>query len=175
MISQTAEYALRAVMVLGSSLGQPLTSHQLAERTRVPPDYLSKVLQALGRAGFVESSRGLGGGYTLVHSLDQISILDVIRAVDPVKWRMPPSDGTEDLTSKLLHLLQQRLDEGRVMVENLLGGTTIGGLIAETNRRRGDAEQTCNLLIAPPAGAPPGRLVQLGGLPGPKGSNQSED
>jgi len=51
MISRTAEYALRAVIVLGSSPGSPLTTQQIAARTRVPSGYLSKVLQALGRAG----------------------------------------------------------------------------------------------------------------------------
>ena len=61
MISRTAEYALRAVVVLGSSPGGPLTTHQIAEQTRVPSGYLSKVLQALGRAGLVEAERGLRG------------------------------------------------------------------------------------------------------------------
>ena len=49
MFSQTAEYALRAVVSLADSDGRPLTTQQLAETTQVPLDYLSKVMQALGR------------------------------------------------------------------------------------------------------------------------------
>ena len=65
MISQTAEYALRAVVILGSQSGRPMTTHDVARVSRVPVDYLSKVLQALGRAGLVEARRGLRGGYVL--------------------------------------------------------------------------------------------------------------
>ena len=53
MISQTAEYALCAVVVLGSQPGRPMTTQDVARVSRVPGDYLSKVLQALGRAGLV--------------------------------------------------------------------------------------------------------------------------
>ena len=63
LLSQTAEYALRAVVSMGTSLGQPLTTQVIAEKTRVPAGYLSKVLQALCKVGIVESHRGLRGGY----------------------------------------------------------------------------------------------------------------
>ena len=85
MISQTAEYALRAIVMLGSNPGSPRTTQQIAEETRVPCGYLSKVLQALGRAGLVEGQRGLYGGFVMSRSLDELTILDVINAVDPLK------------------------------------------------------------------------------------------
>src|SRR5688572_19877331 len=85
MVSQTAEYALRAVVCLGSQADTPMTTQQIADATRVPAGYLSKVLQALGRAGLVHSQRGLHGGFTLGRPMDQLSVLDVINAVDPLK------------------------------------------------------------------------------------------
>ena len=59
MISQTAEYALRSVVFLGSQVGQPVTTQRIAVATQVPVGYLSKVLQGLGKAGLVDAQRGL--------------------------------------------------------------------------------------------------------------------
>ena len=53
MFSQTVEYALRAMVVLASRPRLPLTSYSIAVDSRVPPDYLIKVLQSLARSGFV--------------------------------------------------------------------------------------------------------------------------
>ena len=85
MISQTAEYALRAVVVLGSQPDRPMTTQEIARVSRVPGGYLSKVLQSLGRAGLVEARRGLRGGYVLSKPLDQLTVYDVVNAVDPLK------------------------------------------------------------------------------------------
>jgi Rrf2 family protein len=129
MISRTAEYALRAALVLGSNSRSPLTTQQIAERTRVPSGYLSKVLQALGRAGLVEAYRGLYGGFVLSRSLDELTILDVINAVDPLERikRCPLGIAAHGTRLCSLH---QRLDQGIAQLEALFGGTTIGELVA---------------------------------------------
>ena len=85
MISQTAEYALRAVVLLGSQPGRPMTTQEVARLSQVPAGYLSKVLQSLGRSGLVEARRGLGGGYVLTRPLEQLTVYDVVHAVDPLK------------------------------------------------------------------------------------------
>jgi Rrf2 family protein len=135
VISQTAEYALRAVVVLGSSPETPMTTRQVADRTRVPSGYLSKVLQALGRAGLVEAQRGLGGGFTLTRPLDELTILDVINAVDPLRRieRCPLGIAAH---GQRLCPLHQRLDQGIALAESLFGDTTIGQLLSEPNPSR---------------------------------------
>ena len=80
MFSQTAEYALRAVVWLANNDDAPMTTNQIAKATQVPPDYLSKVLWALGRSGLVHAQRGKNGGFTLTRPADELSILDVINA-----------------------------------------------------------------------------------------------
>jgi Rrf2 family protein len=130
MISRTAEYALRAVVVLGSSSGSPLATQQIAARTRVPAGYLSKVLQALGRAGLVEAQRGLRGGFVLARSLDELTILDVINAVDPQK-RIDCCPLGLAAHGRRLCPLHRWLDQGMAQLEVLFGGTTIGQLLAE--------------------------------------------
>ncbi len=84
MISQTAEYALRAVVFLAMNSGKAHTNHQISTTTKVPAAYLSKVLQSLVKAQLVHSQRGLGGGFVLVKPPEAISILEVINAVDPI-------------------------------------------------------------------------------------------
>jgi Rrf2 family transcriptional regulator, nitric oxide-sensitive transcriptional repressor len=145
MISQTAEYALRAVVVLGSSPGSPLTTQQIAARTRVPAGYLSKVLQALGRAGLVEAQRGLRGGFVLARSLDELTLLDVINAVDPLERieRCPLGIAAHGPRLCALH---RRLDQGMAQLEALFGGTTIGQLLAEENLEQNPSQPLCEMV-----------------------------
>lgn len=84
MLSQTAEYALRAVVALAAHPDTPFTTKRLAEETQVPSHYLSKVLQALARGELVRSQRGLHGGFVLARPAAEITLLDVINAVDPI-------------------------------------------------------------------------------------------
>ena len=84
MISQTAEYGLRAVVALAKET-KPIVTEQLAEITQVPQDYLYKVLQQLSRSGIVRSQRGLHGGYRLAVSPGKVTLLEVLKAVDPPK------------------------------------------------------------------------------------------
>jgi Rrf2 family protein len=149
MISRTAEYALRAVMVLGSSPASPRTTQQIAEQTRVPFGYLSKVLQALGRAGLVEAQRGLYGGFVLSRSLDELTILDVINAVDPLERidRCPLGIAAHGHRLCALH---QRLDQGIAQLEALFGATTIGELLAEEDPSRPLCQKAAHGTSGPP-------------------------
>ena len=85
MFSQTVEYALRAVVHLAvkSPIGQ--TTEEIAKATRVPQAYLSKVLQNLVQTGIVRSQRGIGGGMSLVKTPGELTILEVVNAVDPIQ------------------------------------------------------------------------------------------
>src|SRR3954469_13984703 len=85
MISQTAEYALRAAVYLASQADESRTVQQIADVTRVPAGYLSKVMQGLSRAGVVQSQRGLGGGLQLAVAPGRLTIYDIVQAVDPLR------------------------------------------------------------------------------------------
>jgi len=130
MISQTAEYALRAIVTLGSSPDWPVTTKQIAAGTKVPGGYLSKVLQALGKAGLVEAQRGLHGGFILARPLNQVTVLDVINAVDPLKRIDRCPLGRKSHRQRMCSL-HRRLDEGIALVEGLFAQTTIAQLIGE--------------------------------------------
>ncbi len=131
MISQTAEYALRAVVFLASHDGRPMTASHIAEGTRVPASYLSKVLQALGRAEIVRSQRGLHGGFILARSPDRLNVLEVINAVDPFKRIRACPLGVRAHGERLCPL-HRRLDEAIALVECTLRAYTIRDLLSET-------------------------------------------
>src|SRR5215470_15737599 len=84
-LSQTAEYALRAIVWLAEHPGDPQTTQQIAAGCRMPASYLSKVLQPLAKAGMISAQRGLGGGHVLERRTDSITLLDVVNAVEPVQ------------------------------------------------------------------------------------------
>ena len=128
MISQTAEYALRAVVVLGSRSGHPMTTQEVARVSRVPVGYLSKVLQALGKAGLVEARRGLRGGYVLCRALGELTVFDVVQAVDPLK-RIHACPLRLSAHASQLCSLHQRLDEAVAMLESYFKQTTIASLL----------------------------------------------
>ena len=135
MSSLTAEYALRAVVLLGANLGSPRTTQQIAEQTRVPSGYLSKVLQALGRAGVVESQRGLNGGFVLARPPNDLTVLDVINAVDPLERIARCPLGIGEHADRLCPL-HRRLDQGIAEMEAIYRETTIAQLFADQDMSR---------------------------------------
>lgn len=83
MLSQTADYALRAAAAIATQHPTAPTHDQLAAATNIPPQYLYKVLQILARAGILRAARGRNGGYALARPPYTITWLDVLRAASP--------------------------------------------------------------------------------------------
>lgn len=132
MFSQTVEYALRIAVWLATQGGEPRTTRQIAEATRIPAGYLSKVLQNLGRSRIVDGQRGLGGGFTLAVAPDELTPLDIINAVDPIK-RIKRCPLRLKSHSSGLCPLHHRLDEAMALIEKGLGETKISDLIEGTS------------------------------------------
>ena len=133
MFSQTVEYALRAVVHLASEAPAPLTTEQIAAKTLVPRAYLSKVLQSLGRAGLVHSQRGMGGGMTLTREPDQMTILDVVNAVEPIQRIRTCPLGLAAHGVRLCPL-HRRVDDALAMVEEAFAKSTLAELLREPNQ-----------------------------------------
>ena len=133
MFSQTVEYALRAAVHLASQSPAARTTDQIAKATRVPRAYLSKVVQGLARAGVVHSTRGIGGGVSLTKSPAEITILEIVNAVEPIQRIRTCPLG---IAPHGVHLcpLHARLDQALASVEKAFGGTTLGELLAEPTR-----------------------------------------
>ncbi len=76
-----ADYAVRAAVEL-AAVGDMITADQIAQAQGIPVNFLENILRDLRRAGIVESRRGQAGGYLLARPAEEISIADVIRAVE---------------------------------------------------------------------------------------------
>jgi Rrf2 family protein len=82
-LSKKADYALMAVKhLVQRSDGGAASAREIAEQYAIPVELLAKVLQRLTRAGLLASSQGTRGGYSLAQPSTQISVADVIQAVD---------------------------------------------------------------------------------------------
>ncbi|HEV2388892.1 MAG TPA: Rrf2 family transcriptional regulator [Candidatus Acidoferrales bacterium] len=81
-ISAKGEYAAKAVLHLSMNYPQVVTIHEVAASHRIPLKYLEQILLALRKAGLLESRRGVHGGYTLARPPAEISVGEVLRAVD---------------------------------------------------------------------------------------------
>jgi len=127
ILSQTAEYALRAMACLAVEPDTPQTTQQIAEATKVPAGYLSKVLQALGRAGLVNSRRGIGGGFTVARPPNEITALVVIDSVDPIRPMGECPLGNEAHKNHRCALHRQ-LDEATALVQEKLAAHSIADL-----------------------------------------------
>jgi Rrf2 family protein len=130
MFSQTVEYALRAVVHLADQAPMGRTTNQIAEATRVPKAYLSKVLQSLVRGQIVHSQRGLGGGMTLTRAPADLTILEVVNAVEPIARIRHCPLGLTGHGARLCPL-HRRLDSALAMVEEAFGNTTLAEVLAE--------------------------------------------
>jgi Rrf2 family protein len=81
-ISAKADYAVRALAELAAHGGGPVKGERLAGSQNIPPKFLENILSELRHAGLLYSQRGAEGGYWLARGADQITLADVIRAVD---------------------------------------------------------------------------------------------
>ncbi len=127
MISQTADYALRAVIYL-AEVGEAQTIQQIANVTKVPAGYLSKVMQQLVRAGIVGSQRGLGGGFHLKIPAVDLSVYTVITAVDPLP-RITSCPLSLEAHREHLCEMHRKLDEAMAYVEKQFRETTIAQVL----------------------------------------------
>ncbi|MDE3195153.1 MAG: Rrf2 family transcriptional regulator [Acidobacteriota bacterium] len=131
MLSQTAEYALRAMVSLATAMGKPRTAHELAADSKVPLDYLSKVLNSLARAGVISSQRGRGGGFQTVRPASQLTVLEVVSAVDPIKRIKACPLGLKAHRAQLCPL-HRKLDDAARSVEEAFAAATIQSLVGES-------------------------------------------
>jgi Rrf2 family protein len=81
-LSARVDYAIRAAAELAAAGGGPVTADRLAAAQLIPAKFLEEILTQLKRSGLVRSQRGPAGGYWLARPADEITMADVIRAVD---------------------------------------------------------------------------------------------
>ena len=82
-VTHKIDYGLRILLALGCETNRKLTSVELAEITEVPRQFALKIAQRLTLAGMIKAKRGVKGGLELARPPAAITLLDVIRTVEP--------------------------------------------------------------------------------------------
>ncbi|HEX2273817.1 MAG TPA: Rrf2 family transcriptional regulator [Acidimicrobiales bacterium] len=151
-VSTRGDYASRALLSLAlhADEGGPTSVRDIAERTGLPQPYLEQILLALKGAGLVRSKRGVGGGYVLARSPADITLGQIVSAVDgPIvagDFGEPHQNGACDHEGQCV-LLSVWADVGEHMRQHL-DSFTLADMLA---RARGPAPET------EPAAASPSR------------------
>lgn len=81
-ITRQADYAVRAVLYLTRQGDERVATSTIAEEQHIPPSFLAKIISQLSIAGLLHTSRGARGGVTLARESKDITLLEVIEAID---------------------------------------------------------------------------------------------
>jgi len=142
MFSQTVEYALRAMACLATHPERQFCpAPSIADVAKIPASYLSKVLKHLVDAGLLRGQRGPGGGFMLRKAAAEITIWDVVDAVDPIQ-RI--STCPLDLGAHMTNLcpLHRKLDNVLAQLEKTFKETTL----AEMMNQPGSPQPLCDFV-----------------------------
>jgi len=129
LLSVTADYALRAMLVLAKDTTRPLRAYEVADRIGAPRNYTAKTLNSLARAGLLTSLRGPTGGFLLAISPDSITVAEIAavfdgrRAIDRCLLHDRPCDPTQPCSA------HDRWAEVPRAARKALATTTIADLI----------------------------------------------
>ena len=149
MFTQTTEYALRAMACLALTPGELVPTATVAKVTKVPPNYLAKVLQQLAGADLIGGRRGVGGGYKLARPASAIKLMDVLRAMGAVERIRTCPLGLSNHGPNLCPL-HRKEDEAAAAVISVFEGTTLEDLLNDpkSNKPLCDAETTAKLTVS---------------------------
>jgi Rrf2 family protein len=132
MLTKTGLHAVRAVVELATlPAGTFAGAADVADRIGAPPNYLSKVLKTLARAGVVRSQRGLGGGFCLARPAKAVSLLDVVEPLEHVSRWTGCILGRPECSDVDPCPIHDRWKAVRGQYLRMLGSTTIADLVAK--------------------------------------------
>ncbi len=131
-LTRAASYAIHALVYMAhqKEKDKPVASHHIAKARRIPERFLLKVLKPLVSSRVLLSIKGPNGGYRLAKPANQITLLEVLEAVDgPIRGQCPlaidESNGT--LNRKLEAICKQSADQVRKQLDKVHVSDLVGG------------------------------------------------
>jgi Rrf2 family protein len=134
-LTRASSYALHAVayMAQQKNSDKPVASHKIAQERGIPERFLLKVLKPLVSARVLMSIKGPNGGYKLARPPSDITVLEIVEAVDgPIRGQAPPPEKedkkrfphykpelSESIYNKLEHLCRQTAEQVRKQIERV--------------------------------------------------------
>ena len=133
-LNRTAEYGIEGLIVLARAGRERSTMlREVSRATSISETFLSKIFQKLVRSGLIRSRRGFRGGFLLARPASQITLREVIEALQgPISFPVPRWEGSASRVSDRAGrgLLQQVLESAQARVRGVLEETTVADLIA---------------------------------------------
>jgi len=130
-LSSKARYAIEAMFELALHPDAPVTLASIAEGQRISQSYMEQLFMRLRRGGLIEGARGPGGGYRLGKDADDISIADIIKAVDDSGARTNNKGAASDAPSTLIW------NDLSGRIHDFLNSVTLGQVVSDF--QQGDA------------------------------------
>ena len=128
-LSKKADYGLIALRHLAKHAEASISAREIAAQYQIPAELLAKVLQKLARKGLLVSQQGTNGGYVLARDPSQISIVDVVEALEgPIS--ITPCERGEDCQQMSNCSVRDPLLKIKAKVVRVLGDTSIFELAA---------------------------------------------
>ena len=140
-LTTKGRYAVTAMLDLSLNYGvRPITLADISDRQGISLSYLEQLFYNLRRQGLVSSSRGPGGGYRLSRSADEVTVLDIISAVDEkvdttrCEGKGNCSNGEQCLSHEIWHSLSEQ-------IKMYLGGITLGQVVKDHQMNNGTSDK----------------------------------
>jgi Rrf2 family protein len=131
-VSAKVDYALRALLELAAAPPGPVKGERLAKAQDIPPKFLENILTELRHAEIVASQRGVDGGYRLAKPASEISVADVVRALEGPIASVRGVRPEEVAYAGPARSLQSLWIELRASMRDVLEQTTLADLVARS-------------------------------------------
>jgi Rrf2 family protein len=131
-LSRTVAYAIQAALQLAQSKSDlPVPCSQLAAEGHMPERFLLQILRHLVTHNILHSTRGVDGGYSLKRKAEEISLLEVIEAIEgPLVATLPVMEGVRSPATE--SRLRQALEQVNLTCRNQLGAIKLSDLLGTT-------------------------------------------
>lgn len=138
-LTKTSVHAALAVTFLADRpADRPTQARQVGEYLGVPTDSALKVLQALVRQNLLRSQLGRSGGYRLHHDPAQVSLLQIIEAIEgPIQAQVPGQDFADDVSGRPVEALQRVCDQSAAFLRNQLAQVSVADLVGDPSAELG--------------------------------------
>jgi len=135
--SRSAEYAIRAFVHLAQVPdGRFAMVKQIAEEEEIPSHFLAKILQQLARKGLLRSSKGPTGGFSLRQSPDEVSLLNIVEALDGLQEYQRCASGLAECNDDMPCGMHESWKALRSRIIEYLEGTTIADVAVALAEKR---------------------------------------
>lgn len=128
MITKRTEYAIRALAELAMNTNGLCTANQIAMRQDIPPKYLPQIISELSRAGLLFSVRGYGGGVRLSRPASEITLMQVIEAMQGPLTMFECQVGDTGCLNRSNCDLQQTYNEAQGALESIFRETRLSDI-----------------------------------------------